>query len=69
MAQQSTPLATQKRPFSLRDCFGYMFGDFGNDFTFILQSTFFMLFYTNVIGINPAHVGLLFGCPHSRRLY
>ncbi|EPD32529.1 glycoside-pentoside-hexuronide (GPH):cation symporter [Propionimicrobium lymphophilum] len=59
MTQTSHPTLNNKRPFSLRDCFGYMFGDFGNDFTFILQSTFFMLFYTNVVGINPAHVGFL----------
>ena len=37
-----------------------MFGDFGNDFTFMLQMMFFMVFYTDVMGINPAHVGLLF---------
>lgn len=50
------------RPFGLRDKIGYMFGDWGNDFTFILQSTFFLIFYTNVMGINPLHVGwLLFG--------
>lgn len=48
------------RPFGLRDKIGYMFGDFGNDFSFILQMMFFMVFYTNVIGINPAHVGTLF---------
>ncbi|WP_211439347.1 MFS transporter [Corynebacterium glutamicum] len=47
------------RPFGFRDKLGYMFGDFGNDFSFILQSTFFMLFYTNVVGIHPAHVGTL----------
>ncbi|GAA1389782.1 glycoside-pentoside-hexuronide (GPH):cation symporter [Luteococcus peritonei] len=49
-----------KRPFGMRDRIGYMFGDFGNDFTFILQMLFFMLFYTKVVGINPAHVGTLF---------
>ena len=49
-----------KRPFGMRDKIGYMFGDFGNDFTFILQMMFFMLFYTNVVGISPAHIGLLF---------
>lgn len=54
-----TTTGTGKRPFGMRDKIGYMFGDFGNDFTFILQSAFFMLFYTNVVGINPAHVGLL----------
>ncbi|WP_018296602.1 MFS transporter [Corynebacterium lubricantis] len=47
------------RPFGIRDKVGYMFGDFGNDFTFILQSTFFMIFYTNVVGITAAHVGVL----------
>ena len=47
------------RPFSVRDKIGYMFGDFGNDFTFMLQSTFFLIFYTNVMGISAAHVGTL----------
>ena len=60
----STTAATPKqkkdlRPFSWRDKLGYMFGDWGNDFTFILQSTFFMIFYTNVMGISAAHVGTL----------
>ena len=27
----------QVRPFGMRDKIGYMFGDFGNDFTFILS--------------------------------
>ena len=44
----------------MRDKVGYMFGDFGNDFSFILQMLFFLLFYTKVVGINPAHVGTLF---------
>lgn len=50
-----TPTETKGvRPFSWRDKIGYMFGDWGNDFTFILQSTFFMIFYTNVMGISAA---------------
>ena len=53
------PVKTRIRPFGWRDKLGYMFGDFGNDFTFILQSTFFLIFYTNVMGINAAHVGTL----------
>ncbi|MGP6174375.1 MFS transporter [Corynebacterium sp. A21] len=55
------PLTVERsvRPFGFRDKLGYMFGDFGNDFTFILQSTFFMIFYTNVVGIHPGHVGAL----------
>ena len=34
-----------------------MFGDFGNDFTFILSSTFLMKFYTDVMGVSAAIVG------------
>ncbi|MCG7309892.1 MFS transporter [Brachybacterium sp. ACRRE] len=55
----SAPTPHRVRPFGWRDKFGYMFGDFGNDFTFLLQSSFFLIFYTNVMGINPAHVGTL----------
>ena len=36
--------------FGLRDKIGYMFGDFGNDFTFIFASSFLMVFYTKVLG-------------------
>lgn len=41
----------QVRPFGLRDKIGYLFGDFGNDFTFIFASTFLMVFYMKVLGI------------------
>lgn len=53
---------TQKevRPFGLRDKIGYMFGDFGNDFTFIFASLFLMVFYTKVLGIRAELVGVLF---------
>lgn len=60
--EQTPGAAPAVRPFGWRDKIGYMFGDFGNDFTFLLQSSFFLIFYTNVMGINAAHVGwLLFG--------
>lgn len=45
------------RPFGIRDKVGYMFGDFGNDFTFILSSMFMLKFYTDIMGIAPAVVG------------
>lgn len=48
------------RPFGLRDKLGYMFGDFGNDFTFIFASSFLMVFYTKVLGISAGIVGTLF---------
>ena len=49
-----------KKPFGMKDKLGYMFGDFGNDFTFIFASSFLMVFYTNVLGIDPKMVGILF---------
>ena len=48
------------REFGLRDKIGYMFGDFGNDFTFIFASSFLMVFYTKVLGISGGMVGTLF---------
>jgi glycoside/pentoside/hexuronide:cation symporter, GPH family len=48
------------RPFGMKDKLGYLFGDFGNDFFFILVAAFLMVFYTDIYGINPAQVGLLF---------
>lgn len=47
------------RPFGMKDKLGYMFGDFGNDFTFVLSSMFMLKFYTDVMGIAPGIVGLL----------
>lgn len=50
----------QFRPFGMRDKLGYLFGDFGNDFFFILVASFLMVYYTDVYHLNPAAVGLLF---------
>ena len=49
--------STSSRPFGIRDKIGYLFGDFGNDFTFILSSSFLLKFYTDVMGISAAIVG------------
>lgn len=48
------------RPFGLRDKVGYMFGDFGNDFSFIFAGNYLMVFYTKVLGLGGFVVGLLF---------
>ena len=45
------------RPFGMADKIGYAFGDFGNDFTFMLSSMFMMKFYTDVMGVAPGIVG------------
>ncbi len=47
------------RPFSVRDKIGYAMGDFGNDFTFILSSSFLMKFYSDVMGISTVLIGIM----------
>lgn len=47
------------RKFGMRDKLGYMFGDFGNDFTFILSTSILMKFYTDVMGISAGVVGTI----------
>ena len=47
------------RPFGLADKVGYAFGDFGNDFTFMLSVMFLMKFYTDVVGVSAAIVGIM----------
>lgn len=47
------------KEFGLSDKLGYMFGDLGNDFTFILSTTFLMKFYTDVMGVSAALVGAM----------
>lgn len=49
----------KSKPFGMMDKLGYMFGDFGNDFTFILSSMMLLKFYTDVMGVSAAIVGLL----------
>lgn len=50
---------TTSKPFGIRDKLGYLFGDFGNDFTFILSTSILMKFYTDVMGLSSALVGLV----------
>ena len=47
------------KPFGMKDKIGYMFGDFGNDFTFILSSMMLMKFYSDVMGVSVGLVGLM----------
>ncbi len=47
------------KPFGLRDKIGYLMGDIGNDFTFVLSSTFLLKFYTDVMGVPAAVVGTI----------
>ncbi len=45
-------------PFGIKDKLGYLLGDFGNDFTFILSSSFLLKFYTDVMGVSAFIVGI-----------
>lgn len=47
------------KKFGMSDKLGYMFGDFGNDFTFILASMMLMKFYSDVMGVSVGLVGLM----------
>ena len=50
------------RPFGMRDKFGYLFGDFGNDFFFILVSAFLMVFYTDILELAQHSRSIIHGC-------
>ena len=43
------------KKFGFTDKIGYLFGDLGNDFTFVLSTTVLLKFYTDVMGV-PAHI-------------
>ncbi len=63
--QQTAPIPTvpsvkAARPFGMRDKIGYMFGDLGNCFILGLLNAFLTIYYTNVMGISGAVIGILF---------
>ncbi len=63
-----------ERKFGIRDKLGYMFGDFGNDFFFILVSSYLMLYYTKILGINAAaaaqgQLQIIFGTGTVNKVY
>lgn len=47
------------KPFGIKDKMGYLFGDFGNDFTFIFSTMMLMKFYTDIMGVSAVVVGLV----------
>ena len=48
------------RKFGMLDKLAYMSGDVANDLSFIFVMMYLMVFYTKVLGISGAVVGLLF---------
>lgn len=60
MSDQNNIIAG-KRKFGLRDKFGYGSASFGNDLIFMgLVGGYLMVFYTDVFGVSPALIGVLF---------
>ena len=49
----------QTKPFGISDKLGYLFGDFGNDFTFILSTMILTKFVTDVLGIAAGVIGTI----------
>ena len=47
------------KPFGFKNKIGYMFGDFGNDLTFLLSSSFLLKFYTDVMDVDAYVVGII----------
>lgn len=47
------------KPFGIKDKMGYLFGDFGNDFTFLLSTMILTKFCTDVLGIGAGVIGLI----------
>lgn len=60
ISANNSAVKTEARPFGIRDKIGYMFGDLGNCFILGLVNSFLMIYYTNVLGISGAVVGILF---------
>lgn len=47
------------KPFGWKDKLGYLMGDLGNDFTFLLSSSFLLKYYTDVMGVDAFVVGIV----------
>lgn len=48
------------KPFGMKDQIGYLLGSVGNDFMFLFANMYFMIFYTKVLGVSAAAVGMCF---------
>ena len=59
MSSHDISKKTETSPFGFKDKIGYLLGDFGNDFTFILSSAFLLKFYTDVMRIDAFIVGIV----------
>ena len=59
MFSKNSHRRAEAQPFGIKDKIGYLLGDFGNDFTFILSSAFLLKFYTDVMRLDAFIVGIV----------
>ena len=45
---------------NMRNYLGYAAGDLANNLAFSLQALFLLIYYTNVVGLNPAPIATMF---------
>jgi len=45
---------------TVRNYLGYAAGDLANNLAFSLQALFLLIYYTNVVGLNPAAIATMF---------
>jgi glucuronide carrier protein len=45
---------------TMRNYLGYAAGDLANNLAFSLQALFLLIYYTNVVGLNPAPIATMF---------
>ena len=45
---------------TMRNYLGYAAGDLANNFAFSLQALFLIIYYTNVVGLDPAPIATMF---------
>ena len=63
MTQASTPVAavtTAPKKLRLSNYLGYASGDAANNLAFSMSSSFLLLYYTNVVGLQAAAIGTMF---------
>jgi GPH family glycoside/pentoside/hexuronide:cation symporter len=60
MISEQKITADRSKPFGWSDKIGYAFGDMGNNFSFTLVAAFLMIYLTNIMGIEPYIIAILF---------
>lgn len=60
MAQATAAPRKVAKPLTMKNYLAYAAGDAANNVTFTMAGMFFILYYTNVVGISGAAIGTMF---------